>query len=87
MSNTTAFFAGLACAALTIIALQAIERRSATAVIAEASAAEPAKPAPRCLRERRMHIYGTYQAWGSSGSRDAPVDLQAVECLEWEVLK
>jgi len=46
----------------------------------------PAKPAPKCLRERRVHIFGTYQAWiPSVGERSLNVDLTSVECLEWEV--
>ena len=42
---------------------------------------------PKCLKERRMHAYGTYRA--SSYQRadtDLPIDLTITECLEWEVL-
>ena len=45
-------------------------------------------PPPKCLKQRTMHVHGTYQAhYGTSGGHgwvDAPVDLYVDECLEWE---
>lgn len=45
---------------------------------------EPPESKVKCVRERRMHAYGTYRA--SSYQRedqDLPIDLTIVECLEW----
>ncbi len=55
--------------------------------VATLPAQPPAPPPPKCLKEKRMHIYGTYQ-WHTSNNAgsnwgDAPIDLTAVECLEW----
>lgn len=52
-----------------------------------ASAAPPTSTS-KCVKERRMHAFGTYQAHyatrGTHESIDAPIDLTIVECLEWE---
>lgn len=53
-------------------------------LVKDAAAAEPEKP--KCLKERRMHAWGTYRArYGASGSfSDEPIDLQISECLAWD---
>lgn len=40
----------------------------------------PAQPQVVCLKEHKVHIYGTYQV---VNGRDLPIDLTAVDCLEW----
>jgi len=57
-----------------------------------AQASNPDPPAgPKCVKERRQHAYGTYQAHyagpAGHGWTDAPIDLTIVECLEWEASK
>ena len=46
---------------------------------------QPAPPEPKCIRERRMHVYGTYRlSVYMRADQDLPVDLTVTECLEWE---
>lgn len=46
------------------------------------AASSPAAPPPkRCVSERRMHAYGTYQ---TQARYDLPIDLTITECLRWE---
>lgn len=63
------------------------EVRSAAAAISPSNSPPP----PKCLRERKLHVHGTYkQRYGTAGSWaeiDNPVDLTVDECLEWEIAK
>lgn len=91
MGYWTHIFAALFGAALVFIVIEGARTVNVpTPVVPEATAATPTPPAPRaprCLRERRTHIFGTYRASSyQRADQDLPVDLAAVECLEWEVL-
>ncbi len=71
-------------AGLGMLAMAAFVRRPVSWVPEAKADATPPSPTVTCVRERRMHVFGTYNAaHGTGGVWAEPVDLTVTECLEW----